>query len=146
MRVKLGDTSNEIVFFAGYDFDVTEKWLAGIEINGAIGDAEFDNDFTGSGFLFDGNNWGVNARAGYLLTDRLMAYGLLGYQKVDIGEDNSLDGVRFGGGLEAKLFWNLSGRAEYSRIETSSTRSSQDGVTRLSASNNVVRFLIGFHF
>lgn len=146
LRFKIGDTTSEGVFFAAYDFDIANNWLAGIEINGAIASADFDSDILGSSLVFDGNNWGVNARAGYLLTDRLMGYGLIGYQKISAGDSNSFDGIRFGGGLEAKLFWNISARAEFSRIETSSIRSSQDRDTRLSAGNNVIRFLVGFHF
>ncbi|GAB4573192.1 MAG: hypothetical protein Tsb008_07340 [Rhodothalassiaceae bacterium] len=146
LRLKLGDTDTEGVFFAAYDFDITEKMLAGIEFNGAIADANIDNELVGSGFIFDGSNWGVSARLGTLLTDRLMAYGLLGYQRINIGDNNGFDGIRFGGGLEAKLFWNISARAGYSRIETSSAKSGLDGTTRLSAGDNVVRFLVGFRF
>lgn len=68
--------------------------------------------------------YGLSARAGYLVSDTLLAYGRVGWERSKFelkgtaggvtGKDNvDLDGIRFGGGVEAAVLPNVLVRAEY---------------------------------
>jgi len=92
----------------GYDFAVAPKVRVGIEANT---DNVFDRDRT----------YGVQARAGYVLARKLLVYGAVGYE--DFNQltrrqgYRSLDGFRYGGGVEMALTRNVFAKAEFRRTE-----------------------------
>jgi outer membrane immunogenic protein len=123
---------------AGYDYQM-QNWVVGAFANldfssgsdshGVVG-GEDDDSF--SSRVEWGNSWGVGARVGYLVNQRILLYALGGYGQqeitatnphtIDSGNDNQDDrfetggwqGSGFvGGGIEALLRENLSLKAEY---------------------------------
>ncbi len=64
--------------FAGYDIAISKRGRLGLEVAGTLGGAT--NSF-GDGMLSLSPRFGakLSVRAGYVLTPRLMAYGLTGY-------------------------------------------------------------------
>ena len=59
--------------------------------------------------IYGSNYWeiAVNARGGFLLTDRILIFGLVGYSL-----DEDYDGLNLGGGLEVGLEENISLRVD----------------------------------
>jgi outer membrane immunogenic protein len=127
-----------VTFDAGYDHQI-QNWVVGAFANldfssgsdshGVVGG---DDDDSFSSRVEWGNSWGVGARVGYLVNQRVLVYALGGYGQQDItatnphsidsGNDVSDDefetggwqGSGFvGGGIEALLRENLSLKAEY---------------------------------
>ncbi len=68
-------------------------------------------------------SYGVSARLGSLLSERVLAYGLAGWQQTNIdvsddegSEDKRFDGARLGAGIECQTDQNVFIRGEYSYI------------------------------
>lgn len=91
-------------------------------------------------------SYGLAARAGYLLSDTVLLYGRAGWQRTNfeatlgtgasrINIDDTLDGVRVGGGLEFALTDNVLARVEYNH-----TNYEQD------VKDNQIRFGVAYRF
>lgn len=73
------------VAWGGYDWSISRRGRIGVEVEANVGGGR--NGFDGAEYGLDGGRyeqtprWGIHgtARAGYLLTDRLMPYASLGY-------------------------------------------------------------------
>ncbi len=90
--------------FAGYNFQVTPNWVAGIE-----------GDIVGSGKKTNGWDSSLRARLGYAY-DRYLLYGTGGLAFGDIkngGATATRTGWAIGAGVEAALTSNVTGRFEY---------------------------------
>lgn len=83
----------------GVDAEVTDKVIAGLEINA-------DN-------AFDRRDIGASARLGYAFNDTVMAYGKIGYTNFEDAARRKLDGLRVGGGLELNVTDNIFTGVEY---------------------------------
>lgn len=97
----------------GYDAAVAPRVTLGAEAT--LGDS------TVSGYgLKASRDLGISARAGYVLTPRVLAFGKVGYAttrvETRLGHTN-FEGVRFGGGLEYAATKNTYVSAEYARTE-----------------------------
>jgi outer membrane immunogenic protein len=84
-------------FELGYDHDF------GAGVVGAVGELQ-NSDETG-------REYSVGARAGFKPTQNLLVYGTASYANLKVA-GIKLDGVRFGGGLEALITENVSVKAE----------------------------------
>jgi len=129
-----GDISGSVT--AGYDQQIAARWLIGafadydwmgqdFKVHAAgLGD---DGSGQASGHLMSlDHSWTAGARAGYLLANDVLAYGLIGFTRAEINDVSistgrkqfgirypSFDGVTIGGGFEKRLTNHISLRAEY---------------------------------
>lgn len=98
--------------YMGYNAPVAEKVLVGGEVNFNLTDAK--SSLAGAKAK---NDYGIAARAGYLVTDSSMLYVRGGYSRALIRVDNlgskHFDGWNVGGGIEAALTDSMSVRAEF---------------------------------
>lgn len=127
-RFKSGNSDGELIFFAGYDLELPGRFVLGIGGEAAIrGDSDDELDDPPFNFDFFDSMLAVDLRGGVLLTDSVLAYGKVGYANLDVGSQN-FNGVRFGGGIEANLFWRLAVRGEALHARFSSKRVEEVGL------------------
>ncbi|HEY0315175.1 MAG TPA: outer membrane beta-barrel protein [Sphingomonas sp.] len=98
----------------GYDYAVTPKITLGAE-------ATFEDSTTKGDGIHASRDVAISARAGYVLTPKLLAFAKVGYDTTRFeiageGHDN-LEGVRYGGGLEYSVTPRTYISAEYRRTE-----------------------------
>ena len=84
---------------AGFDAELYKNVVVGVE-------ATLDN-------VFDRRNVGASARLGYVIADTVLVYGKVGYSNWKQTTTAELEGLRLGGGLEAKLVGPVYGKVEY---------------------------------
>jgi outer membrane immunogenic protein len=120
----------------GYDYQM-QNWVVGGFANLDFSSGSDSHGVTNGTYDFAsrvewGNSWGVGARVGYLVNQRVLLYALGGYgqqeitatnpHNIDDGSSNEDDGFEtggwqgsgfVGGGIEALLRENLSLKAEY---------------------------------
>lgn len=122
-RLKVGNSDGELIFFAGYDHEIFGRFVLGIDGEAAIrGDSEDELDRPDSfNFDFFDSMLSVSLRGGVLPTPSVLAYGKIGYANLDVGQED-FNGVRFGGGVEANLFWRVALRGEVLHARFSSKR------------------------
>jgi outer membrane immunogenic protein len=63
--------------------------------------------------VFDRADLGAAARLGYTLNKNVLAYGRVGYTKLERSATAKVDGLTVGGGLEVKLIGSTFAKAEY---------------------------------
>ena len=63
--------------------------------------------------VFDRADLGAAARLGYTLNKNVLAYGRVGYTKLERSATVKVDGLTVGGGLEVKLIGSTFAKAEY---------------------------------
>ena len=63
--------------------------------------------------VFDRADLGAAARLGYTLNKNVLAYGRVGYTKLERSATAKIDGLTVGGGLEVKLIGSTFAKAEY---------------------------------
>ncbi|SEI62805.1 outer membrane immunogenic protein [Sphingobium sp. AP50] len=98
---------------AGYDIAVTPRITFGPELS--FGDSTVDGNGIDASREIAGS-----IRAGYVVTPQILAFGKVGYTSARIeaaGAHTSLEGVRYGGGLEYSVTPNTYISAEYQRTE-----------------------------
>lgn len=98
---------------AGYDLALANRVTFGPEVS--FGDSTAD----GAGFDAS-RDLAASARLGYVMTPRVLAFGKVGYASTrfeNAGAHASLEGVRYGGGLEFSMTPNSYISAEYQRTE-----------------------------
>lgn len=83
----------------GVDAELYKNVIVGVE-------ATLDN-------VFDRRNVGASARLGYVVADKVLVYGKVGYANWKQTTTRELEGLRLGGGLEAKLAGPVYGKVEY---------------------------------
>lgn len=98
----------------GYDYGLTPKITLG-------GEATLEDSTTTLGGVHASRDLALSARAGYVLTPKILAFAKVGYDTTRFdyaggGHDN-LEGVRFGGGLEYAVTPHTYLSAEYRRTE-----------------------------
>lgn len=84
---------------AGLDAELYKNIVVGVEAN-------VDN-------VLDRRNVGASARLGYVVADTVLVYGKVGYSNWKQTTTAELEGLRLGGGLEAKLLGPVYGKVEY---------------------------------
>jgi outer membrane immunogenic protein len=84
---------------AGFDAELYKNIVVGVEAN-------VDN-------VFDRRNVGASARLGYVVADTVLVYGKVGYSNWKQTTTAELEGLRLGGGLEAKIAGPVYGKVEY---------------------------------
>ncbi len=112
--------------YLGYNYAVTPEWIIGAEADVMMGGGE---DFTVGGTAVDVNSpvlSTVRARVGYAF-DTVMIYGTgglaLGFGEADFNggsDSNTHVGWTAGAGIEAALTDNITARAEYLYVDTTS--------------------------
>jgi outer membrane immunogenic protein len=100
---------------AGYDLALTRKIRAGVETGLAESTAS-------TGTVDSSRDLSASARLGYVVTPKVMAYGKVGYassrfEAAGTGNGASLEGVRYGGGVEFAPTPRTYISAEYQRTE-----------------------------
>jgi len=122
-RVSAGNSDGELIFFAGYDHEFPGRLVLGVDFEAAVrGDSGDELDDPDSfNFDFFDSMLSVSLRGGVLLTDSVLAYAKIGYANLEVGQQN-FNGVRFGGGIEANLFWRVALRGEVLHARFSSQR------------------------
>ncbi|MEA3390876.1 porin family protein [Sphingobium sp. CCH11-B1] len=98
---------------AGYDLALTPRVTVGPEVS--LGDSTID----GQGFHAS-REIAASLRAGYVVTPQILAFGKVGYTNARIeagAAHTSLEGVRYGGGLEYAVTPRTYISAEYQRSE-----------------------------
>lgn len=135
VELMLGDIYDAIEFEIGYDGSSDSYDLGGGQRAKAKGQMSL----------------GVHYRAGYVYDEKLLFYGRLGWQMTKfkdltphLSETKYLQGVRFGGGLEAMIDGPMSLRLEYSYTwyRDPIHKAGQD----LDVGEHLLRIGIGFHF
>jgi outer membrane immunogenic protein len=86
-------------FGAGLDAKLYNNVIVGVE-------ATVDN-------VFDRRNVGAGARLGYVIADKALVYGKVGYSNWKQTTTAELEGLRVGGGVEANLYGPVYGKIEY---------------------------------
>lgn len=97
----------------GYDVAVAPRVTLGAEAT--LGDSTVS-----AGGIEASRDVAVSARAGYVLTPRVLAFGKVGYATTRVeafGGSTNFEGVRFGGGLEMATTKNTYVSVEYARTE-----------------------------
>ena len=100
----------------GFDAPVASKFTVGV-------DATFEDATTKGAGVDTSRDLGIDGRVGYTIVPRLQAFGKVGYasthfQKVNGLRNVSLEGLRYGGGLELALTKHTYASVEYSRTQT----------------------------
>lgn len=99
---------------AGYDLAVTPRVTFGPEVS--FGDATTDSATT-----HVSRDLAASVRLGYVVTPKILAFGKAGYANTRFepvaGGNFSLEGVRYGGGLEYSVTPRTYISAEYQRTE-----------------------------
>ena len=83
----------------GVDAELYKNVIVGVE-------ATVDN-------VFDRRNIGAAARIGYVVADKALVYGKVGYSNWKQTTSAELEGLRVGGGIEANLVGPVYGKFEY---------------------------------
>ena len=83
----------------GADAELYKNVIIGAEVN-------VDN-------VFDNYNIGVMTRIGYVVSNKALLYGEIGYANWQQTTSGSLDGFRVGGGIEANIYKSVYAKAEY---------------------------------
>ncbi len=134
--------------YGGLNLRILERFVIGVE-----GDVLF----TGNDVSIDGipgvngkinseRTIGASARGGILLRDTLLAYAKLGYVNGKFSSAK-LDGVRFGGGLEAALSERTSLRLEYLYSNFEGFNTSRLGnILNVEPQRHQILLGLGFHF
>lgn len=86
-------------FGVGLDAKLYSNVIVGVE-------ASVDN-------VFDRRNVGAGARLGYVVADKALVYGKVGYANWKQTTTAELEGLRVGGGVEANLYGPVYGKIEY---------------------------------
>lgn len=139
--------------FIGYNQQIYGNWVVGGEADVMLGQ---DDSFTVGGVTVDSDMpvlSTVRARVGYAF-DSFMVYGTgglaLGFGEADIGggsDSNTHVGWAVGAGIEAALTENITARAEYLYVDTSSETYSFGGTSAdADLDTSLVRVGVGYKF
>lgn len=107
--------------FLGYNSQVAERVILGVEANLNVTDAK-----NSTINVKTKNDYGISARAGFLASENIMLYARGGYQRALVGTTGSshhFDGWVLGAGIEAGVAENITVRAEYSYTDYKSSAS-----------------------
>jgi outer membrane immunogenic protein len=134
LQERRGGTGPAYGLFAGYAFELSKRWFAGIEGSASLSNAGFRFiTLDGAGAPIEGQgvrvatkqSFALSAQLGYMVTDRLGVYGRLGlpgakisYKSLEGGGTIASDHSYFssylaGGGLQYALGEHLFTRLEY---------------------------------
>lgn len=96
-----GVDPTEVTYGAGIGLDAKlyKNVIVGVE-------ATLDN-------VFDRRNIGAAARLGFVVADKALVYGKVGYSNWKQTTTAELEGLRVGGGVEANLYGPVYGKIEY---------------------------------
>lgn len=96
-----GVDPTEVTYGAGVgvDAELYKNVIVGVE-------ATIDN-------VFDRRNIGAGARLGYVVSNKVMVYGKVGYANWKQTTTAELEGLRLGGGVEVKVAGPVYAKAEY---------------------------------
>jgi outer membrane immunogenic protein len=98
----------------GYDVTVTGPVRAGVEVTVAESTVDL------AGVVRSNLDLGANLRVGVKVAGPVLAFGKVGYARTDygvVGFNTTVEGLRYGGGLEVALTDRLFATAEYARTE-----------------------------
>lgn len=144
--------------YGGYS-GVNGRLFGGIEAEGSLSAAEYDTGV--NGFRYEAEQrWtlGVSALAGVLARDNVLVYGRLGYVATNFEEtlsgggfrfsaDETLDGLRVGGGVDVAINERASVRAEYTYTDYEDLSSSDPGlIVEVSPVEHLFRVGVAYRF
>jgi outer membrane immunogenic protein len=94
-----GVDPTDLVYGAALGYDIQRgKFVFGVDASAAN--------------IFDDADLGVGARAGYAVSENVLAYTRVGYTNLDFGR-RSVDGATIGGGFEVNVSDSMFVKAEY---------------------------------
>ncbi|WP_162915054.1 outer membrane beta-barrel protein [Desertibaculum subflavum] len=147
--------------FAGYGFLLGDVYL-GVELDASLSDSgwEIARDPTGRVYSVDQKeSFGASGRIGYVVMDRVLIYGRAGATRTRfttryadsgnfVSQDDTITGLRIGGGVEVPATENLFVRFDYSIITSLDTYRVNYVTGVDSFKNNVAQFqaAIGYRF
>ena len=118
--------------FGGHDWAISDRARVGIEVSGAIGGKTNMYAYNGGRLLLE-PRYGLKlaARAGYVLTPRMMVYGLTGYgighydvrDTIPVRASQTLkdqSGLLLGGGAEYRVDQRFGVRLDYKHVDNDS--------------------------
>jgi len=110
----------------GYDLAVTPNITFGPEVS-------FSDTTVGGNGTEVSRDLAASVRLGYILTPRILAFGKVGYANTRLEASNSnfggsIEGVRYGGGIEFAVTGNTYISAEYQRSEYEDNVSRDAGI------------------
>lgn len=97
--------------FVGYGATFGKYYL-GVEGSAGLDGAEWP---TAAGSFKHDWNWGATGRVGYVVTPKVLGYGIAGYERAEgtlDGAKVSQDGLKFGAGVETFVKKNVTARTE----------------------------------
>lgn len=111
----------QAVLTAGYDVQLSPRWVAGLFADYAFGEVDFRNSFGADLLLTLDKQWAIGGRLGVLATPTTLLYVSAGYTAADFKAtlgpavlvDATLDGYFVGLGVEQVLGRNLSLKLDY---------------------------------
>ncbi len=142
--------------YGGYS-GVTGRLFGGLEAEASLSAAEYDTAL--GGFRYEARqNWtlGASALVGVLARDDILVYGRLGYVAANFEEtlsgpgfrlsgDETLDGLRVGGGVDVAVNERTSVRAEYTFTDYEDlTSGDADASTRVGPMEHLFRIGVAF--
>jgi opacity protein-like surface antigen len=115
---------------AGYGHQMNDFYIGGeLELEASSADWNIERSPTGRIYSVDKQGTvGASVRVGYVLNDSVLIYGRVGYVQsrfntnyqfngIAVDQNDTLGGLRIGGGVEFALRDNLNARLEYTHTE-----------------------------
>ena len=146
--------------FAGYGIQ-NGAFYAGLEAEAEISSVDWNIERSPTGRLYDmekTSSFGAGFRVGYILNDSILFYGRAGvvrsefdmeynYLTATVNQDESLNGVRIGGGIEFAVGKNTTARLDYTQTMYDSNSIDYGfGVDDFDTSERVFRIGLVRHF
>lgn len=100
----------------------------------------------GSEFTDAKNSWDVILRAGPLITQDTLIYGLVGYGEITNDDTADVTGWKWGVGIEHKLYSNVHLSVEYQRLFAEDFDEFNIGPLEAEADGSVIRAGLSFRF
>jgi opacity protein-like surface antigen len=146
--------------FAGYGIQ-NGAFYAGLEAEAEISSVDWNIERSPTGRVYDmekTSSVGVGVRVGYILNDSILFYGRAGvvrskfdmeynYLTAAVNQDETLNGVRIGGGIEFPVGKNTTARLDYTQtMYDSNSIDYRFGVDDFDTSERVFRIGLIQHF
>lgn len=141
-------------FFAGVKLNVNEQVFVAPEVN--ISETNASGSFLSDFDIEAKLSYGIGVLFGISISDETSIYSRLGYQRMDyeliekslqISEQETFDGFRYGAGVETDISSSVAMRLEWSQTSyTSSEYSDNSGTASLEPTENLFQIGLSYRF